>query len=92
MDIVARDDDVATVDPDAENNAPIFGLVGIAFRHAQLNFGGAAHRIDDAGELDQHPVAHELDDTAVVLCDLGIDKVRLQRFERRERAFLVGSH
>ena len=49
----------------------------------------AAHRIDDAGKLDQQTVAGGLDDAPVVLCDLRIDELAAQRLEAFERAFLV---
>src|SRR5438094_8656006 len=52
----------------------------------------AAHRIDDAGKLHQHPVAGGLDDAAVVLSDLRIEELAAQRFEAFERVFLIRPH
>jgi hypothetical protein len=49
----------------------------------------ARDRIDRAGEFGQQAVAHELDDPAFVLGDLGLDQVLAMRAERRERAGLV---
>ena len=47
-------------------NRPGSPAAGIARGHAGLNFDGAAHRIDDAGELDQQTVAGGLDDPAAM--------------------------
>ena len=58
-----------TIDADAEFDAPVGRHVGVALRHSALHLDGAAHRIDDAGELDQDAVAGGLDDAAAVLGD-----------------------
>ena len=89
-DVVAVDDDVAEIDPDAPFDAGL-GRLG-AFRHRRLPLGRAAHRVDDAGELDEQPVAGGLDDAAVMLGDGRVDQLRAQRLEPRERALLVGAH
>jgi len=52
-------------------------------------FDGAAHRIDDARKLDQHPVASGLEDAAAVLLDLRIAQLAADRFQRGECPFLV---
>ena len=57
-----------------------------------LDRGRALDRIDHARELDQHAIAHQLDDAAVVLGDLRLDEVLAQRLEARVRARLVGRH
>jgi hypothetical protein len=44
---------ISDVDANAELDAIGGGNRCIAPRHCGLHFGGAAHRIDDAGELDQ---------------------------------------
>jgi hypothetical protein len=43
---------------------------GVAGDHLALQFDRAAHRVDDAGELDEEAVAGGLDDAAAVLGDL----------------------
>ena len=65
-----------------------------AFRcgHLPLHIDRAAHRIDDAGELDQEPVAGGFDNAAAMFDDPGIDQFAPDRFQRRQRAFLVGAH
>ena len=89
VDIIAVDHHVAQIDPDAELNALVFRKIGVAFGYGSLCLCGSTNRIDDACELGQHPVAHEFDDTPMVLGDLGIDEVRAQCLEGRYRAFLV---
>jgi hypothetical protein len=92
VDIVAVDDDVAEIDPDAEIDAAILAQAGVALGHAALNFDGAAHRVDDAGELDEQPVARGLDDAPLVLGDLAVDQLRAMRLEALERVLLVDAH
>ena len=65
VEIVALDDDVAEIDADAELDAPSWRNVLVALGHAALDYGSAAQCVDDAGELDQRPVAHQLDDPAM---------------------------
>ena len=52
---VALFDDVANMDADAKNDAPVFGYAGIAFDHCGQHFDGAARRVDNAAELDDAP-------------------------------------
>ena len=91
-DVVALDDHVAHVDADAKADALAFVDVGIAVFHSLLHHDGAAHRIDDRGELDQEAVARGLDDAALVLGDQRIDELPAMGLERGERPFLVDAH
>ena len=50
---VALLDDVAQMDADAKLDAALGRQAGIALDHAVLHFDGAAHRVDDAAELDE---------------------------------------
>ena len=68
------------------------GYIGIAFDHAALDVDGAAHRVDDADEFHQHPVAGGLDDAAAVLGDLGVDQFLAMRFQLSKRALFVNAH
>jgi hypothetical protein len=95
IDAVAKDiavlgDDVALVNADAELDPPFPRHRVIGFGHCRLHFGGASHRIDDAGELEKQTVAGGLDDAAVMTGDLGIDQLGTERLEPSQRAFLVG--
>src|SRR6266853_2065717 len=55
--IVAVKDHVAEIDPDPELDAAVGRIDGVALCHRLLYRDGAAHRVDDAAELDQHAVA-----------------------------------
>jgi hypothetical protein len=92
VDVVAVDDHVAKIDADAEHDALLFRQLGLPLGDALLNGGSAFDRIHHASEFDQRAVAHELDDAAVELRDLGRDEVPAQRLEARVRALLIGCH
>src|SRR6516164_2179755 len=85
INVVALDDDIAKVDPDAKLEPLTNRDTRVALCHAALHLDCAADRIDDARKFHQYAVTGRLDDSAAVLGDLGIDKgasVRHQSFER----------
>jgi len=90
--VVAFGDDVAEIDADTKAQTALLGEIQIAFRHRALDFAGAAHRVDDAGEFRQHAVTGVLDDAAVMLADLRLDQFAQMRLEVLVRAFLVSAH
>ena len=61
VEVVAVDDQVAQVQADAEHNGSILGLILVGLGHGLLELDGGAQRINRAGELDQSPVASQLD-------------------------------
>ena len=67
------------------------GDPGVALDHRPLDFDGAAHRVDDAAELDDCAVAGALDDAAVVNGDGRVDQVAAKRPQPRQNPVLVGS-
>ncbi len=89
-DVVAVDDHVAEIDPNAEVDAGLGGLRAIG--HRALPPDCAAHRVDDARELDEEPVAGRLDDAPVMLGDPRVDQLGPQRLEPHQRPFLVRPH
>ncbi len=91
VDVVAVDDDIAEVDTDPESNALVLGQAVIVLGNSLLDLGCRGHGIDNAGELRQHAISHQLDDTAAMLGYLWIDEVPTQGFQAPEGAFLVGS-
>ncbi len=92
LDIVAVDYHIAQIDADAELHALVLRQIGVALGNRPLRLDGGTNRIDDTCELDQHAVAHELDDSPIVLRDRGIDDLRPQCLEGAKRAFLVRSN
>jgi hypothetical protein len=92
VNVIALDDDIAEVDPDAKLDGLPGIAPGVAFGHRALDFNRAAHRVDDAGELDQGAVAHQLDDAPVVLGNRGIDQFGPVTLKPRQRAGLILAH
>jgi hypothetical protein len=88
-DIVLLDHNVADMDAHAELDAAIGGEFGIALRHLTLHVDGAAHGIDDAGELDQQAVARGFDQAAAVVDDAGFKDAGAVRGERGDRALFI---
>jgi hypothetical protein len=68
-------DDVAQMNANAELNPPIFGHAGVAVDHVVLNRDRAAHRVDDAAELTNEPVAGALDGAPMMRSDRRIDQI-----------------
>src|SRR6516165_3563836 len=85
--VIAVDDDVADIDADAEADLLFCDLT--CLRHLALNGHGAVHRVYGAGELNKHPIAGRLDDTAFVFGNSGIDNLTAERLQRCQRAYLI---
>jgi hypothetical protein len=86
------DHDVTKVDADAEADALAVRQIGVAILHPLLHNDGAAHGIDDRGELDQHAVAGGLEDASAVLVDQRIDQFTPMSLENGKGLFLVRAH
>src|SRR5262249_30741284 len=71
-------DHVAQMNADAELDAPVWRDTCVALYHAFLNLDRAAHRVDQAAELDNQSVAGALDHTAVMDGDRGVGEVAAQ--------------
>ena len=76
---------------DPEFDAALRRQAGVALDHGVLHLDGAAHRVDDAAELDEAAVAGALDDATVMHGDRRIDQIAAQRPEPRQDAILVRS-
>jgi len=92
INVVAVDDHVAEIDPDAKAQAALLGEIQIAVGHPALDFAGAAHRIDDAGKFRQHAIAGGLYDAPAMLFDLRIDEFAEMPSQPFMRAFLIRPH
>ena len=86
---VALLDHVAEMNADAKLDAPSGGTPALRSTIAVLHFNGAAHRVDDAAELDDAAVAGALDDAAVMDGDGRIDQIAAKRPKPRQDAVLV---
>ena len=86
---VALLDDVAEMNADAKFDALVRRHAGVALDHGVLHFDRAAHRVDDAAELDDAAVAGALDDAAMMHGDRGIDQIAAQRAQSRQGAIFV---
>jgi len=92
IDVVTVDDDVPDVDADPKRNPILFGAAGIVLANPLLDLDRAGHSVYRTGELDQRPVAHELDHRARMGRDHWIDDLAPQRLEPSQGPGLVNSH
>ena len=76
---------------DAELNPTLRGHAGVALDHCALDLDRAAHRVHDAAELDDAPVAGALHHTAMMHGDCRIDHVAAKRPQSRQRSLFVRS-
>ncbi len=90
--ILAFEDDVAQIDADADVDPTVFGQARVAFRHAALQHDRALDGVDDAAELGQQPVAHQLEDPAAVPADFGFEEFFAMRPHALECVSLVPLH
>ena len=88
-DVAILDQDVAEIDADAELQPAAGGLGVIARGHRLLQRHGAAHRVQQAGELGEEPVAAGAGDAAAMVGDLRPDHVAQRCPHAAERALLV---
>ena len=70
----------------------MLGHARILRSHCLLKVDGTLHGIDDAGELDKHAVAHELENAAAMLRDHGHQDSLEALLQQRHRARFVLLH
>ena len=92
VDVVSVNDDVAEIYANAKPNSLCFRGALIVASHSPLDRGGALDGVDDARELDQRAVTHELDDAAMELFYRGIDQFPTAGLQPRQRAYLILAH
>src|SRR5262245_14038696 len=83
---------IAKIDSDAQDDSPAFLGTLVGDRHALLKRYSATNRLNGAAKLDQHAVAHELHDPAVVSGYQGLDDFCPAALERGQRARLIDLH
>ena len=86
------DNHLAEVDADPHVDTVIFGQANVSLRHPALDVGGAFDRVDDARELGQKPVAHQLEDDAPMRRDRRLDQFDPVRLKPLEGPRLVQLH
>ena len=82
----------ATLIADAQANRVFDRFQLLAQLHCPLNVDGAAHRVDNAGKLNQQAVAGGLDDPPAMLVDFRVGDFAPDRLERKERSLFVLAH
>ena len=82
-------DDVAEVDADPKLDAAIVRKAGVSLDETVLHLNPAAHRIDDAPELDEDAVAGAFHHPAIVNRNAGVDQIAAERPEPGQDAVLV---
>lgn len=92
VDVAAVGDHVAEMEADAEVKPVPFGRGGVAQGERALDIDGALQRADDAGELGELAVAHQLDRAPGVARDRRVDDGGPRLLETVERALLVHLH
>ena len=66
------------MDANAKHDAPVRRDAGVALDQCGLHLDSAAHRVDNAAELDEAAVAGALNDAPVVRVDGWIDRIAAQ--------------
>ena len=92
IEIAALDHDVTEVDTDAQHDVASFRQIAVRGGHAVLQFDRALHRVYRTAELDEHAVAGDLEDAALVADDQGLQHLLPPGLERGQRAGLVVLH
>ncbi len=92
VEIVAFDDQVAEMQPDAENNGGVLGLILIGFGHYLLELNSGAKRINSAGKLDQRTVARQFDQPPAMTRQNWLQPFRPMGLQPGQGAVLIPAH
>src|SRR5262249_57637383 len=72
-DVSTIGNDVTNIDADAELDLLLLWNSGVALSHPTLDLDSASHRVNDAAELGQQPVARVFDNPPAMFGDLRIE-------------------
>jgi hypothetical protein len=92
IDVAALDDHVTEMDTDPQMQLVPLADGGVARTEAALDLDRALQCLDDARELDQRAVAHQLDRAPRVALDCRVDDVGPDLLEAAQRPRLVALH
>jgi hypothetical protein len=82
--------DISEADRNAEREALVRnGLSVVALENRVLHLDGTAHRLDRAGEFDEHAAAAGFHDPTVMLSDLWIDDLAAKCLQALKRSLLA---
>ena len=90
--IIAFDYHVAEIDPNPKDQPALGTSLHFMRGDLALNGNRTGDGIDDGVELYQSAIAHEFDNSSLMLAKQGIDHFRSERLDRRERRRLIGFH
>ena len=82
-------DHIAEIDADPEDDASLRWDIGLVLGNALLDGDRARDGIDDRAELHERTVAHQLDNTPVMLGQQRIDHLPAENLQGRQRPRLV---
>jgi hypothetical protein len=75
-----------------QDDAPLLRQLGIRSSHLFLEINGALHRVDRAGKVDQHAIAGDLENSALVAGDKRLEHRFPAGLERSKRADFITLH
>nr|WP_287291789.1 hypothetical protein [Mesorhizobium sp.] len=90
--VLALDDHLAKIDPDPDPDPLVLGNGGVPFRQPALQRDGAFHGVHHAAKLGEHPVAHKLENLAVMAGNLGLKQILASGTKALESARLIALH
>ncbi len=87
--VIALDHHIIKVHANAKLHPAIFGQVAVTILELPLDFYGATHRLDRAGELGDHAVAGAAEHPPTMVSDQPVDDLSVC-VQHADRRFLVG--
>src|SRR5215208_1955089 len=89
MDIISVNDYVTQIYPNSKFKPSLLINSYVLGFYLVLNINGAADCVYHTPELNEHPIAHRLDNATAMLIDRGVDQDTPKLFQPSERAFLI---